>query len=70
MQNLKARRPDETVVDSDATSKETLDDLVKNEKISDSESEGAGGESRTPAPDGALDKPDESRSRTEELGKR
>jgi len=67
MQNLKARRPDEAVVDSD---KETLDDLVKNEKISDSESEGAGGESRTPAPDGALDKPDESRSKTGEEGKR
>lgn len=69
MQNLKARRPDEAVVDSDATSKETLDDLVKNEKISDSGSEGAAGESRIPSPDGALDEPDESRSKTEEEGK-
>jgi len=59
MQDSKRQRPDERVVDSDATSKETLADLEKNEKSSDSESEEAAGELQVPSPDGALDAPDE-----------
>jgi len=57
MQEVKARWPDDAIIDSDATSKETLEDLEKNEKSSDSESD----ESHTPSPDGAFDEPDESR---------
>ena len=55
MQNLKTRRPDDAVIDSDSTSKETLRDLEQNEKISDSDS----GNSPAPSPDGALDEPNE-----------
>jgi hypothetical protein len=58
MQDLKTRRPEEAVVDSDATSKETLEDLKKKVKISDSESASAG-ESQAPSPDGALDEANE-----------
>ena len=53
MQDSKNQRPNEGVVDSDATSKETLADLEKNEKSSDSKSEGAAGELQVPSPDGA-----------------
>jgi len=57
MQNLKARWPDDTIVDSDATSKETLEDVEENEKSSDAETGG----SEPPSPDGALDGKDERR---------
>ena len=53
MQDSKKLRPDTGVVDSDATSKETLKDLEKNEQSSDSESEEAPGELQVPSPDGA-----------------
>ena len=59
MQDSKNQRPDEGVVDSDATSKETLADLEKNEQSSDSESEETARESEVPSPDGALDERDE-----------
>ena len=52
MQDSKMRRPDEAVVDSDATSKETLADL-EDEQSPDSESAGTGRESEAPSPDGA-----------------
>jgi hypothetical protein len=59
MQDSKRQRPDERVVDSDATSKETLADLEKNEKSSNSDSDGTARESELPSPDGTLDEPDE-----------
>jgi hypothetical protein len=55
MQDTKRQRQDEGVVDSDATSKETLADLEKNENSSTSESEGTAGESEVPSPDGGDD---------------
>jgi hypothetical protein len=55
MQDIKARWPDDAIVDSDATSKETLEDLEQNEKSTDSDS----GKSPVPSPDGALHEPDE-----------
>ena len=39
----------------DATSKETLEDLEKNEKVSDSRSEHESDNSETPSPDGTND---------------
>ena len=53
MQDSKKQRSDTGVVDSDATSKETLKDLEKNEQSPDSESEEAAGELKVPSPDGA-----------------
>jgi hypothetical protein len=57
MQEVKARWPDDAIIDSDATSKETLEDLEKNEKKSDPESD----ESQTPSPDGVFDESDETK---------
>jgi hypothetical protein len=57
MQEVKARWPDDAIVDSDATSKETLADLEDNEQTSDSESS----RSQVPSPDGSLDEPDENK---------
>ena len=57
MQDSKKQRPDNGVVDSDATSKETLADLEKNEQSSNSESEGTARESEVPSPDGSNDEP-------------
>jgi hypothetical protein len=45
--------------DSEATSKETLEDLEQTEKISDSTSETADDASNVPSPDGLLDEPGE-----------
>lgn len=53
MQDTKRQRPDTGVVDSDATSKETLADLEKHEKSSGSESEEAADDLQVPSPDGA-----------------
>jgi hypothetical protein len=53
MQDSKKQRPDSGVVDSDATSKETVADLDKNEQGSNSESESTPGKSEVPSPDGA-----------------
>jgi hypothetical protein len=55
MQDSKTQRPDSGVVDSDATSKETLADL--NEQSSDSESEETANESEVPSPDGSDELP-------------
>ncbi|MEP6819003.1 MAG: hypothetical protein ABJA18_05675 [bacterium] len=56
MQDSKNRKPDDAAAArSDATSKETLGDLEKNE-VSDSESPAS---DPGPSPDGALDEPDE-----------
>ena len=55
MQDSKNQRPNEGVVDSDATSKETLADLEKNKQSSNSESEGTARESEVPSPDGSDD---------------
>ena len=55
MQDSQKQRPDTGVVDSDATSKETLADLEKNEKSSNSDSKGTARESEAPSPDGAVD---------------
>ena len=57
MQDSKKQTPDTGVVDSDATSKETLADLEKNERGSNSESEETARESEVPAPDGSNDEP-------------
>lgn len=57
MQDSKKQRPDTGVVDADATSKETLADLEKNEQSSNSESEGTARESEVPSPDGSNDEP-------------
>jgi hypothetical protein len=59
MQDSKKQRPESGVVDSDATSKETLADLEKNEQGSNSESGSTAGKSYVPSPDGALDESDE-----------
>jgi len=56
MQDSKRQRPDEGVIDADATSKETLADLEQSEK-----SEGTVRESEVPSPDGALDEPNETK---------
>ena len=61
MQDSKKQRPESGVVDSDATSKETLADLEQNEKSSTSE-EKAG---EVPSPDGGAD---EVRDKTDEAG--
>jgi hypothetical protein len=60
MQDSKRQRPDEGAIDADATSKETLEDLEKNED-SNSEPEGTARESEVPSPDGALDEPNETK---------
>lgn len=65
MQDSKRVRPDEGVVDSDATSKETLADLEKNEKSANSDSGGTARESEVPSPDGG---DDEAPNKTDEVG--
>ncbi|HKB65841.1 MAG TPA: hypothetical protein VKC61_08280 [Pyrinomonadaceae bacterium] len=55
MQDSKKQRPDSGVVDSEATSKETLADLNKNEQGSNSESGSTARESKVPSPDGGDD---------------
>jgi hypothetical protein len=55
MQDSTKQRPDTGVVDSDATSKETLADLEKNKQSSNSESEETARESKVPSPDGGND---------------
>jgi hypothetical protein len=52
MQDSKKQSSDSGVVDSDATSKETLADL-EDEQSADSETEGTVRESEAPSPDGA-----------------
>jgi len=61
MQDSKKQRPESGVVDSDATSKETLADLEQNEESSSSE--GKTGE--VPSPDGGAD---EVRDKADEAG--
>ena len=61
MQDGKTGRPNDPVIDSDATSKETLADLEQNEK--GSTSEGKAGE--VPSPDGGAE---ELRDKTDEAG--
>jgi hypothetical protein len=63
MQDSKKQRPEEGVVDSDATSKETLADLEQNEQSSNSDPEGTSHE--VPSPDGGAD---EVRNKTDEAG--
>jgi hypothetical protein len=53
MQDSNARKPDEPISGSDATSKETLEDLEESEQ--DSESKDAPSESDVPSPDGVDD---------------
>ena len=55
MQHSKRQRPDQGVVDSDATSKETLADLEKNEKSSDSPPNPESSNSPLVSPDGTED---------------
>jgi len=62
MQDSERQRPDTGVVDSDATSKETLKDLEKNEQSGNSES---ARESDVPSPDGVYD---EVPTKTDEVG--
>jgi hypothetical protein len=57
MQDSQKQSPDTGVVDSDATSKEMLKDLEKNEQGSNSDSEGTARESEVPSPDGSNDEP-------------
>jgi hypothetical protein len=54
MQDTKNRKPDGA--SSDATSKETLEDLENNEEVSDSENSA---HDPGPSPDGELNEPDE-----------
>jgi hypothetical protein len=63
MQDSKKQSSDSGVVDSDATSKETLADL-EDEQSPDSESEGTASESEAPSPDGA----DVSPNKTDDSG--
>ena len=55
MQDSKKQRPHSGVVDSDATSKETLADVEENEQSSNSGSERTARESEVPSPDGGDD---------------
>jgi hypothetical protein len=48
------RTPEPKSTNSDATDKETLDDLEKREQVSDSKSTG---DDQAPSPDGTLDDP-------------
>ena len=60
MRDSDARKTDTET--SDATSKETLEDIQKGEKDSDSESKTAPGDDQVPSPDGVDDesrKPDD-----------
>jgi hypothetical protein len=63
MQDSKKQSSDSGVVDSDATSKETLADL-EDEQSPDSESEGTASESEAPSPEGA----DVSPNKTDDTG--
>jgi hypothetical protein len=54
--------------DSDATSKETLEDLQKGEKVSDSNSENPAGRAAIPSPDGAPDTHRDGRADGSETG--
>jgi hypothetical protein len=55
MQEVKAPWPDDAIVDSDATSKETVKDLEEKENDSRSGSGKSVDESQVPSPDGADD---------------
>jgi hypothetical protein len=57
MQDPKFGGPGEDAADSSATSKETLEDLERNEV--DADSEGTSGDAPSPAPDGAFAEADE-----------
>ena len=63
MQDSKKQTPDTGVVDSDATSKETLEDLEENEQRSDSQPKDESSNSPLISPDGIEDdtgdKPDD-----------
>lgn len=62
MQDANKREPNGTTPDSDATSKQTLEDVEESEKSSGSKSGSDSGESDVPSPDGAHDnspKPDD-----------
>ena len=65
MEESHGRKPDTHRPESDATSKETLEDLEQSEKISDSKSERQSDDSEIPSPDG---NPDESRSQSDDAG--
>ncbi len=65
MQESHDRKPDSAGLESEATSKKTLSDLEKSEKISDSKSEGSPDESQVPSPDGTVD---ESRNQRDDAG--
>ena len=55
MQDSKRQRPDEGVIDADATSKETLEDLEENEQSSDSQTKDESSKSPLISPDGTED---------------
>jgi hypothetical protein len=58
-QESKDAKQDAARPDSEATSKETLEDLEKTQKISNSTSESSDDRSNVPSPDGLLDEPGE-----------
>ena len=60
MQDRKTGRPNDRLIDSDATSKETVADLENSEESSPAK-QGGGNESDLPSPDGAFDESDESK---------
>jgi hypothetical protein len=63
MQDSNKQSSESGVIDSDATSKETLADL-EDEQSPDSESAGTGRESEAPSPDGA----DVTPNKTDDIG--
>jgi hypothetical protein len=58
-QESKDAKQDAASRDSEATSKQTLEDLEETEKISNSTSESPAENSNVPSPDGTLDEPRE-----------
>jgi hypothetical protein len=65
MQESHDRKRDAHGRESDATSKATLEDLEKSEKISDSKSEHESDDSEIPSPDGSND---ETRRQSDDAG--
>jgi hypothetical protein len=55
MQDSKRQRPDEGLIDADATSKETLEDLEENEQSSDLQPKDESSKSPLISPDGTED---------------
>ena len=59
MDESKTRNADDAQHNTEATSKKTLAEIERSEKVSDTSSAGSTGESVSPSPDGGVDELDE-----------